>query len=205
MNPMLLTATLAGLETLINAALEYDPGTRIALANIKGQVLAVSVTTPAMTVYITADDDGVRLMSQWEGPVDTRLHGSLTALAKLARNEHGFVGSGVEVIGSTALLVELQRLLKNLDIDWEDALSEKMGDLAGHQTAEVIRSGMNYTRERTREMNRLLGDFLTEEFKAAVPSAELDAFYQDVDAVRLHLDRLEARINRLTQPFSNSK
>lgn len=203
MNSMLLTAALAGIESMINAALEYDPGTRLALANINGQVLAVSVTAPAVTVYVTADDDGVRLMNQWEGQVDTRLHGSLTALAKLARNEHGFVGTGVEVMGNTALLVELQRLLKNLDIDWEDALSEKIGDIAGHHSAEAIRTSVNYTRARTREMHRLTGDFLTEEFKAAVPRAELDAFYQDVDELRLHLDRLEARVNRLFQHSRN--
>src|SRR5690554_6885408 len=194
MNDMLLVTTLAGVEKLINSALDYDPGTRIALEKFKDQVLAVSVTTPAITLYITSDDQGVRLMNQWEGEVHTRLHGSLSALIKLARNEHGFVDSGVEFMCNTGLLIELQRLLKNLDIDWEEALSERVGDIVGHQSAQTIRTGVQYARDRSQEMNRSLGEFLTQELKTLVSKQELEIFYQDVDELRLHMDRLEARV-----------
>lgn len=194
MNLTLSTAALAGLEKLINSALRYDPGTRIALAKLSHQILAITISSPALTIYFTPDEEGVRLMSQWEGEIHTHLYGSLPALIKLARSDRtSFSDSGVEVIGNTGLLVDLQRLLKNLDIDWEDALSEFLGDIVGHQSAEVIRGGAKYTRDRARDLRRSTSEFLTEELQSVVSKNELEDFYQDVDDLRLQLDRLEAR------------
>jgi ubiquinone biosynthesis protein UbiJ len=198
MNLTLSTAALAGLEKLINSALRYDPGTRIALGKLSDQILAVTISSPALTIYLTPDDEGVRLMSQWEGEVHTHLYGSLPALIKLVSSERtSFTDSGVEVVGNTGLLVDLQRLLKNLDIDWEEALSEFLGDIVGHQSAEAIRSGVNYTRDRADELRRSTSEFLTEELQALVSKNELEDFYQQVDDLRLQLDRLEARARKL--------
>ena len=191
----LSTAAVAGLESLINAALRYDPATRLKLGRLANRVLAVEISAPAITLFITADDQGLCLMNHWQGEVHTRLKGSLPALLKLARNPGtSFAQSGVEVMGDTSLLVELQALLKNLDIDWEEALSQLLGDVLGHQSAQVIRSGLGYTRERSSEARRLLSEFLTEEVRSLPSKLELEDFYQQVDELRLRLDRLEARI-----------
>lgn len=195
MDAMISTAALAGLEKLINTALRYDPGTRVALAALDEQVLAITVTAPEFTIYVTPDEDGLRLMGQWEGEVHTQLRGSLPALMQLARSERtSFAGSGVEVIGNTGLLVDLQRLLKNVDIDWEEAVSQLVGDVVGHQSAELIRSGVGYARDRASELKRLLGEFLTEELKTVPAKSELEGFYRDVDELRLQADRLDARV-----------
>lgn len=195
---MLNTAALAGLEKTINTALRYDPGTRIALGELEEQVLAVSVSTPAITIYLTPTTEGIRLMSHWEGEVHTRLRGSLPSLLKLARSERSsFADSDVEVIGNTGLLVDLQRLLKNLDIDWEDALSDLLGDILGHQSANIIRSGLGYSRDRASEAKRLLSEFLTEELRVLPAKNELEYFYREVDDLRLAADRLEARVQQL--------
>lgn len=197
MDATLSTAALAGLEKLINTALRYDPGTRIALGNLADQVLAINVTAPAFTIYLTPDEQGLRLMGHWEGEVHTQLRGSLPALLQLARSERtSFADSGVEVIGNTGLLVDLQRLLKNLDIDWEEALSELLGDVVGHQGAGMIRTGVNYARDRTSETKRLISEFLTEELQTLPSRNELEDFYQDVDELRLQVDRLEARMKQ---------
>ena len=194
------TAALAALEKTINTALRYDPGTRIALAQLADQVLAINVTAPDFTFYITPDAQGIRLMGHWQGEVQTRLRGSAIALTKLARSERAsFADSGVEVIGSTGLLVDLQRLLKNLDIDWEEALSDVFGDLLGHQGAAAIRSGIGYTRERASEAKRLLSEFVTEELGTLPSRNELEGFYSAVDEVRMQADRVAARVQQLMQ------
>ena len=204
MDATLSTAALAGLEKLINTTLRYDPGTRIALTSLADQVLAIQVTAPAFTVYLTPDEAGICLMGHWEGEVHTRLRGSLPALARLARSEQTtFADSGVEVIGNTGLLVDLQRLLKNLDIDWEEALTEIVGDVVGHQGAEMLRSGACYTQDRAGEVKRLVSEFLTEELGTLPSRNELEGFYQDVDDLRLQADRLETRIKEFLQHGKN--
>lgn len=191
----LSTAAVAGLETLVKAALRYDPATRRKLGKLAGRVLAVEMTAPALRLYITADEAQLYLMSHWGGEVHTRLKGSLSSLLSLARSGGGNLAqSGVEMMGDTGLLLDLQSLLRDLDIDWEEALSQLFGDLLGHQSAQLIRGGLNYGRDRASEAQRLLSEFLTEELQSLPSKLELEDFNQQVDDLRLRLDRLEARM-----------
>lgn len=196
----LSTAAIAGLEQLLNGALRYDPATRIALAKLDEQMLAIHVTAPEFTLYLTPDEDSLCLLGHWEGEVHTQLRGSLPALLQLARSDAtSFANSGVEVIGNTGLLVDLQRLLKNVEIDWEEALNQLLGDLLGHQSAKAIRTGAKYASTRLTEVRRLTSEFLTEELHALPSKHELEDFYAKVDGLNLRTDRAAARLARLAQ------
>lgn len=200
MDGTLKTAGLLSLETLINKALQYDPGTRLALAQLQDKVLAVQLPQPALCVYLLADAQGVRLQGYHEGEVTTRLRGSLPALIRLARQPRSsFADTGVEVIGSTGTLLIWQQLLGNLDIDWEEALSGLLGDIAGPSLASGLRQLVHYGLGRQQDIRRLSGEYLTEELRLLPSRLELELFYEDVDELRLQLDRLDARLQRLLQ------
>jgi ubiquinone biosynthesis protein UbiJ len=195
---MLGTAALASAEKMLNATLRYDPATRLGLAPLEGKILAVHITAPVLTVFVMPMDDELRLMGNWDGDVDTRISGSLLALAQLSRTEiHNLKHSGVTVMGDLSLLAEWQRLVKNLDIDWEEMLSQFTGDLIGHQTAQLIRTQVGWVSERASSARRLTSEFLTEELKALPAKPELDDFYQQVDDLRLAVDRAAARVEKL--------
>lgn len=194
----LTIAALASAEKMLNAALRYDPATRIGLAQLEGKILAVQITAPALNFFVMPLDDELRLMGNWEGDVDTRITGSLLALAQLSQTEtHNLKDSGVTVMGDLSLLTDLQRLMKNLDIDWEEMLSQFTGDIIGHQTAQMIRAKFGWVKDRAKSAQRLTGEFLTEELKALPGKPELDDFYQQVDNLRLAVDRATARVEKL--------
>lgn len=200
MDTMLLTAALAGAEKLINNALVYDPGTRIGLKKLQGQVLAIHITAPKVQFFVTPDEEGLRLMAQWEGDVDTRISGSLLALTTIASQDiHNLKNSGVEVMGKTALLADLQYLLKNVDIDWEEILTQFLGDVVGHKAAQLIRSKLDWASKRMHSGQRLTSEFLTEELKAIPGKNELEDFYQQVDGLRLAVDRAAARLGKIVK------
>ena len=194
----LTIAALASVEKMLNAALRYDPATRIGLAQLEGKILAVQITAPALNVFIMPMDDELRLMGNWDGDVDTRISGSLLALAQLSQTEiHNLKNSGVTVMGDLSLLAELQRLMKNLDIDWEEILSQFTGDIIGHQTAQVIRAKFGWMKDRAKSAQRLTSEFLTEELQTLPSKLELADFYQQVDDVRLAVDRVAARVEAI--------
>jgi ubiquinone biosynthesis protein UbiJ len=91
----------------------------------------------------------------------------------------------------------MQRLMKNLDIDWEEMLSQFTGDIIGHQTAQMIRAKFGWAKERATSARRLTGEFLTEELKALPGKPELEDFYRQVDDLRLAVDRAAARVEKL--------
>ncbi|WP_027328377.1 ubiquinone biosynthesis accessory factor UbiJ [Marinimicrobium agarilyticum] len=198
---MTTTATMAALsaaEAAIQRALQYDPASRLALAKLDGQVLALQFTQPEWTLYVHPCAEGLRLSRHWEGDVQSRLTGRLQDFIGLARGaQTTLAGSGIQLEGSTHLVQELQRITRELDIDWEEALSERLGDVAGHQGAEWLRTGGHWLKAREAEARRLLGEFLTQEAAVLVGPAELNHFYEAVDELALDVDRAQARLAHL--------
>lgn len=198
MSNTLSIAALASAEKILNAALRYDPATRIGLAQLEGKILAVNITVPAINVFVMPMDDELRLMGNWDSDVDTRITGSLFALAQLSQTEiHNLKNSGVTVMGDLTLLADLQRLVKNLDIDWEEMLSQFTGDIIGHQSAQLIRTKLGWVKDRANSAQRLTGEFLTEELQALPSKPELQNFYHQVDDLRLAVDRAAARVEKI--------
>lgn len=198
MTNTLTIAALASAEKMLNTALRYDPATRIGLARLEGKIIALHITAPAINIFIMPMDDELRLMGNWDGDVDTRITGSLLALAQLAQTEiHNLKDSGVTVMGDLSLLADMQHLMKNLDIDWEEMLSQFTGDIIGHQTAQLIRAQFGWAKDRAQNAQRLAGEFLTEELKTLPGKPELEDFYRQVDDLRLAVDRAAARVEKL--------
>lgn len=200
MDAMFTTAAFASAEKIINAALVYDPATRIALGKLAPQVLALKISAPDVVIYIMPTAESIRLLGHYEGDVTTQVTGKVPALIALLNSDRmNLKDSGVDVIGSTIFLAQLQHILKNLDIDWEEILTHFLGDIAGHQGAEFIRSQMHWAKERVDNIQRLTSEFLTEELRVLPSKAEIAFFNHQVDDVRLGVDRIEARINRILQ------
>ena len=198
MDPMLSTAALASAEKIINAALAYDPASRIALEQLAPQVLAIHIKSPDFKIFVLPTAEGINLRGHYEGEITTQLHGSFPALISLIKSERlNLKDTGVQIFGSTHFLAELQRILKNLEIDWEEMLSQVFGDIVGHQSAELIRGKMAWAKDRAANIQRLTSEFLIEELRVLPNQPELAFFNAQVDELRLGADRVAARIEQI--------
>ena len=196
---MLTSAGLVAAEKCINKSLQYDPATQNALTACEGKILSLQITAPAIKIAVLIQEKSIRLMSQWDGEVDTQLSGSMIALAQIAQTPvHNLKDSGVTVMGDLQFLAHLQKIVQQLDIDWEEMLTQIFGDLIGHQMAQTLRSKINWTKNRAKTAQRLASEFVTEELQAIPSTIELKEFYRQVDELRLTVDRLGARFNNLT-------
>lgn len=207
LDPTVSIAALAGFESLINKALNYDPASRNKLAALTGKVLAIEITSPISAhIYLLPDDDGLILAGDWAGSVDTRLRGSAQALVGLLFGDHKtLAGTGVELIGSSNLLVQIQTILSDLDIDWEDALSDYLGDITSHALANHLRGKGRWLKDRLSSGQRLVGEYLTEELEATPHKYALAEFNRGVDEFVLAVDKLEARFNKLADKKGQSR
>jgi len=201
MDPSVLSLITGALETTINTALRYDPASQQKLATIS-DILAIESTSPGFKLYCHGSEDGIRFMAHCEAPVTTQLRGSPLALFSLLKKPSSLANSGVELSGNVSLLQEWQQLLDHLDIDWEDALSGILGDIAGPLFAQNLRKGASWASEQKDEQLRLLKEYLPEEAKLIPSKTELDFFYNAVNDVRLDTDRLSARINLLQEKMN---
>ena len=196
MDPSISAGITASIESVINSALVFDPASMQKIAAIS-DVLAIQSTMPAMTLYCHGSNDGVRIMSFCESPVTTQLSGSPLALIALLRKPTTLANSGVELTGSVGLLQRWQTVLNELDIDWEDAISNVLGDIAGPFTAKTVLAGLSWTRHQSAEQTRLFKEYITEELKVTPSKSELKIFSDAVSEIKMDAERLQARFSQL--------
>ena len=134
---------------------------------------------------------------------DIKLSGTLPSLARFARTPDANINDfDLEVWGDLELLTALKGIATGLELDWEQALADRLGDIAGHQLANALRSHFNWLEDRRNTLERLLSEFLTEELGASPTTTELNTLHQGIDRLRTDTDRISARVELLRQRLS---
>ena len=200
MTDRLSSAALMWIEAAINQALQYDPGTRAAISALEGKVVAIESTLPPLKFFVLHYDDGISLMSQYEGEPDTVLKGtalSLVTLAAVGQDQVSFFATGVEVEGNQELLRSVRQTLVNLDVDWEAILAKLIGDVPAHLLGQALRSATNWQKSAFGRAGDVLTGFHQEEAQITPSRAESEHFYQEVQKLKQDVDRAEARITHL--------
>jgi len=199
-DPTLQTAALAALEAALNRALALAPHGGDELAPFADQVFALHCTRPAVDIYLQPAAGRLRLSGVYEGPVTTSIRGSYEDFAELATASDPaatLINGALELEGDSAPLIELQKVLSTLDIDWEAPLVSALGDVAGHRLAELLRRATAWGRLAATSLTRQLGEFIHEEARLVPPRLELEDFYGDVRELDLRVERLQSRAARL--------
>ena len=207
-DPAVITAIAAALEVALNRALDLAPSARKDLSELGGTLLAIECTSPNVEMYIAIEIDGSLLIKTYsETKATTRVRGSLDDFLGLAASEDPaakLINSKLEIIGNSAPLVAVQQIITTMDIDWEAPLVDVLGDVAGHQLAQLLRGAFSWGQEASQSLRRQLSEFILEEGRLSPPKAELEYFYNEVQSLSLRVERLQSRLTRLAKRISDS-
>lgn len=198
---------LEGAETLINGALTKDPASKQALTKLEGQVLLVESTLPPLTIAIEPTATGIQLHDNWDGNVTVTINGTLIAMAAIAVNAKesiSFSGTGVNVSGNLDTLHQLNKIMGDVDIDWEGALAEIIGDIPAHLIAKGIRNSAVIRKDIVTRASSGLVEVAQEEFNLTPSKNEFEAMIPDIRQLSADADRLAARVRRLYQKITPS-
>lgn len=194
---------LAGraLEAALNRALALDPDTRAGLAPLSGKRVTLSLAAPPLALQIRVDGERLAV-----GPVEkpgepdlavrSTLGALLAQLPFLRRDDSAPVGK-LHVSGDADLARRLQRLAENFDPDWQQPFAAVFGDVLGVQIADAVAGALKQARSAAVSLAENAAEFVTEESRDVVSKPELNAFHDDVDGLRDHVERIAARIARL--------
>lgn len=118
-SPSSLTGLLmyGALETLLNQALTGDERGREQLAALDGTVVRLRGESPMWVLYVLIYEDGVELLTDYEGNVDIRVRGPLGAMvhwlfASDPLTEH----ESLRVTGSDRQIAQLNELIENFSL-----------------------------------------------------------------------------------------
>lgn len=198
---MLITGLLAGAETGLNRVLRMDGTALPRLHRLAGKVIAVHCQSPAFELYLLPSGDGLQLAAQWQADADCTLSAPATSLVRLALSSDKtsvLHTPEVNLDGDSSVLLELAGILQDLELDWEYELSRWLGPIASTLLAGHLRLRVGLATGAATSLRQDLADYLSEESRTLVGQREADARFAELDQLKLALDRLEARIERLT-------
>lgn len=189
------------METLVNRALRLDPGAPARLATLSGVVVGIRPQGLNLPLFLRFDRDGVTFLGDAPEVVDVTINGSPLGLLRVLvrdREASGFP-EDISIVGDVGAAQRVRRTLRELDIDWEEALSRVVGDVAAHQLGNAARGLQRWVRRSAQTLLLDTGEYLTEEIHAVAAKSELEAFVTAVDLLRDDAARLERRVRRLRE------
>lgn len=191
-----LEALLRPATAMINRQLSAKTPARELCAKLTGRVMAIRVSNTALSVYLAAEEDQLRLSTEYEQDPDVVVSGTLIALTRMAGSAGEAVirNGDVELSGDALVAQDFQTLLQYGRPDIEEELSGIVGDVAAHGIGSIIRSVGEWGREASATMRQNVGEYLQEESHAVPTRDEAAVFERQVDKLRDDVARFEARL-----------
>lgn len=196
----------AGLETAINKYLSLDPEGLSRFEKLQGHIIEIHIRGLNQHLFLFPSADGFLVLNEFDGEADVTISGTPIALAKLGLVEDArdvLFGKEISIEGDTRLANQFNRLLSQLDIDWEELLAKAVGDIAAHKAGNMARQMGQFITRAARSFAADGGEYLKEEARLSPSNAELRKFIQQVDLVREAADRLEARLQIIKQKLND--
>ncbi|MGS2723165.1 ubiquinone biosynthesis accessory factor UbiJ [Porticoccus sp. GXU_MW_L64] len=196
----LQSSALAGAEILINRALQHDPATRQRLAEMGSTVLRIEITAPGLGFTLVSRGEQIHLYTEPQEDADIAVKGSASDLLAMAlNNDDTLAGGGVEVRGQLNRLQQLKAILSDLDIDWEGALAQIVGELPAHLAIKTAKAAHQWQQQARPRVAAVTANFLKDEAQLTPNPEEMSHFARNVRTLSSDLDRLAARVRRIQQ------
>lgn len=190
----------ASLEAAINHYIHLDIDAKAKLTPLQGKLVDVDMRGTGVVLHLYFGDDRVFVLPECEREPDCRLVGAPLSMARLGAGKKttgAMFESGVVIDGDMDVGRAVQRLLDNLEIDWEEQLSKYVGDVVAHQVGGVVRDIFSWGKKTAQTLAQDGVEYLQEESRDLPHPLEVDEFNHAVDVLRSDVDRLEARVKRL--------
>lgn len=194
----LLTAVI---ETTLNTLISDDPALGRKLLRLKGKVISLHLRelNQSLTFVFSQRID---VMTGFEGRPDCYLALNLSILPQLreqANITRLIKQDKLELEGDIQLAQKFAELMTDCKPDVEEWLSRVTGDVVAHSLVHGVKSVVNAVKQQARKHQDHLAQVLTEEWRIAPPPLEIAYFCDQVDDVKSHAARLEARLNQLLE------
>ncbi len=205
---LLASALLQPVEFAINRLIARDPHIlRVLAAAAGGKTITVSCTsTPRWQISLSIHHDRIMLLSAPQDHPDASVTGTRRALSRLLFSDDPAAAlhdPDIELRGDVQLIQRLHRALTDLDINWQDLLGPVLGDIGTRAAANSWEHGRDTVMKAADALKRDITDFVQEEAALTPTRQQTQHFTEELDALRLRLDRLQARIEHLQQLVTN--
>lgn len=187
---------LSSVERMLNKVLSLDETSLISLGELVGKVVEIDIVHTEIKLFIFVSAQGIKLASEYTGDVDVSIKGTPSALFGMMNAEKAGVDP-IEIKGDIIFAQKFQSILKKMEVDWEEYLSQIIGDIAAHKMANLLRGMSQLMGASVRTIGLDISEYLRYEKELLLDKSELDTFNHAVDVIRDDVERLAKHVERL--------
>lgn len=182
------------LTSLLNHLVNQNSWARKQLQPFAGR--AVCFNVPPLSAVITVlEDGGLAMAGETAEPEATVTIPLPVALRLLANDEAA--NTLVTLEGDTELAAALARVLRHMHWDYEEDLSQLIGDIPTHQLAKFGRNTVSGVKRQTLNVAQMFSEYWQEEQPLIAKKRHVENFIKEVDTLREDAERLEKRLQKL--------
>lgn len=197
------------LTLALNRLLALDPDARGAIGKLEGRRIGVHLRGPEIAFAIAARNGTLQIEPPPDAGDDGSVNdfevnatpGALLSMALGRGNGDARPAGKVEIAGDAELAHRVQQLARDYKPDFEAAFAAVFGEVAGTAIARALHDAARWVGQGARHFRDDGVDWLRDEARLTVPPSEMNAFLDEVDALRERSERLAVRVTRLdTKP-----
>ena len=179
---------------VLNHLINQNEWARAQLQPYSGQSIRFVIPPAGMT--LTVLEDGGLAAAGEAALVSARVTIPLPAAMRLLSGDAN-AQTLATIDGDTELAAVMGRVLRNMSWEFEEDLSQLIGDIPAHQLAEFGRSAVSEVRKQSINVAEMFAEYWQEEQPMIAKKRHVRQFMQDVEDLRDDLDRLEKRLGKL--------
>lgn len=193
---------LLALTKAVNAYLHLDPESATRIQNLQGKIIAFELLPFHFTFQCVFDEKQMNIVSEKNKLAEATLRGTplqMLGAALIKEERQHFFADDLIIEGNAELAFEVIALFDEIDIDWEEYFSHYIGDQPAYHFHRTVKKIKNWLQSSHNTFLQNTNEYLHEE-KNWFPTKEaLRDFFADIDSLRLDVDRIAARINKLQE------
>lgn len=186
-------------EAFANHLLSLDTQSATRFSKIANKRIRVTLSELGKPFTIQALEN--RLLFSWVDaePVDCHIMTRLAVLPELrdsANITRLIKADALDIEGDPLLAQQFSQMFVALDIDWQEQLAQRLGDVPAHFMSQAFLRSREWLQQTVSDQKSWVRDVLVEEKQLLVSSTEFDGFKEQVQHVRATLDRLERELKK---------
>lgn len=190
---------LGALEAAANKVLHSDPDIAPKVRRLHGKVMQLHISGLGVRVFALISNGNIVFFDDFGGAADVCLSAPPLALLRMGLEQRQGKNGHADVLleGDMQVAQQFQSLIAALELDWEELLAQRVGDIAARQVGLMAEGFGRWLSRSHTSVDMALRDYIQEEVQHSPTAIEVSNFADDVDNMRMDLDRLEARVSRL--------
>jgi ubiquinone biosynthesis protein UbiJ len=188
------------LELASNSALEHDPNTRSRVDKLQGKTMTLHIKSIDQSLSVTPRPEGLEFNNAVSENADVRLSASIGALIKISRDgmDNADLQPGeLEIVGDPIVGQRFAQLVAQLDVDWEGALAEHIGESPARLVTVAAGQFKELAQASQSSFKQFVSRLLKDDLELVADKQEVEPFLDGVDTLRADADRLMIRVKRL--------